>query len=121
VASLFFNKDLKLLSGENLSETLKFILDKNPLAIGFNCIIPAVFRKAVKNNSPLLKNFNWGFYLNLGDGSYSDELIKCDISPEDYSKLVTGNLRKQPSFVGACCGSSPRHISELRKIINAKY
>jgi len=120
VVSLFFNKDLKLLSGEDLSETIKFILDKNPLAIGFNCIIPAVFRKAIKKNSLLLKNFNWGFYLNCGGGSYSDELIRCDISPEEYSKLVTDNLRKQPSFVGACCGSSPRHIKELRKIINAK-
>ncbi len=119
-ASLFFNKDLKLLSGEDLSETIKFILDKNPLAIGFNCIIPAVFRKAVKKNSPLLKDFNWGFYLNLGDGSYSDELIKCGISPGDYSRLVTGNLKKNPSFIGACCGSSPRYIKELRKIINAK-
>jgi homocysteine S-methyltransferase len=120
VISLFFNKDLKILSGENLAETIKFILDKNPLAIGFNCIIPSVFRKAVKKNLPLLKDSNWGFYLNCGEGSYSDEIILCSLVPEDYSKLVAGNLMKQPSFIGACCGSSPRHIGELRKIINAK-
>ncbi|MGE5798392.1 MAG: homocysteine S-methyltransferase family protein [Ignavibacteria bacterium] len=120
VVSLFFDKDLKLLSGENLSETIEFILDKNPLAIGFNCIIPAVFRKAIKKIFPLLKDFNWGFYLNCGEGSYSDELILCSIMPEDYSKIAVRDLSKNPSFIGACCGSSPRHISELRKIINAK-
>ncbi|HVO73572.1 MAG TPA: homocysteine S-methyltransferase family protein [Ignavibacteriaceae bacterium] len=118
VISLFFKEDLKLLSGEDLKEIIKYITDKNPLAVGLNCVTPSVFLKAVKKISPLLKYCNWGFYLNLGGGAYSDEIIKCEIDPEDYSGLVKEYLQRAPSFVGACCGSSPRHIKYLWKIIN---
>ena len=107
------------MSGEDLSETIKFIMDKNPLAVGFNCIIPSLFRKAIKNIFPLIKDFNWGFYLNLGGGSYSDEIINCVIAPKEFSGLVKENLTRRPSFIGACCGSTPQHIKELREIINA--
>jgi homocysteine S-methyltransferase len=121
--SLFFNNDLKLLSGEDLIDTIKFVLDKNPLALGFNCISPPVFRNAITKTFPLIKNFNWGFYLNCmpdGQNSFSNKVLRCGIGPRDYTGLTGEVLKYKPSFIGACCGSSPEHIKELRKLLNEK-
>jgi len=123
IVSLFFNGELKLLSGEDLTETLKYILDKNPLALGFNCISPSLLRKAIKKTSYLLKDFNWGFYLNClteGNNSSANRGLSCNVTPHDYIQVAAENLKGQPSFIGACCGSSPEHIKELKKFFNAK-
>lgn len=123
VVSLFFTSGLRLLSGEELSETIKFVIDKNPLAIGFNCISLPIFSRALDKNFQLIKNYNWGFYLNCmaeGGDFFSNPLIKCDIMPEDYSAFAAEISPKQPSFIGACCGSSPAHIKKLRKLLHEK-
>ncbi len=43
VISLLVNNKLTLLSGENVLEVLKFIKDRNPISIGFNCMTADVF------------------------------------------------------------------------------
>jgi homocysteine S-methyltransferase len=115
IISLFLTEDLQLLSGEKTEHVIKYVLDHNPLAVGFNCIMPDVFRKLFK---PQKLNFNWGAYLNCGSGDYSDNSIKCGVTPDDYGVLTKLMLKKNPSFIGACCGSSPSHIRSIRKIIN---
>jgi len=113
VISLFFGNDLNILSGENLSEIIKFIKDRNALAIGFNCILPSTMIKTKR----LIKNTkHWGFYLNCGDGAYTDDNIECGISPKEYAKHVAEYTTLSPSFIGACCGSGPEHIRELKNI-----
>jgi methionine synthase I (cobalamin-dependent) len=115
--SLFFTDELKLLSGEKLSETLKFLNDSNALALGFNCVLPSTMEKA-KN----LTKFpaNWGLYLNCGDGSFSDTDIKCGISPITYSDEINKYLKLSPAYIGACCGSSPAHIKGIKKMLDGK-
>lgn len=115
ILSLFFTEDLHLLSGEKIEDVIKFILDHNPLAIGFNCILPIVFNKLYRSQK---LDFNWGLYLNCGSGDYSDNIIKCGVSPNEYGLLTKQMLKKNPSFIGACCGSSPAHIRSIRKIVN---
>lgn len=117
VISFFFTKELKLLSGENLFDVIKLISDYEPLAIGFNCIMPKIFRKTLKQ---ITGSYNWGFYLNCGSGNYSDEIITCNVSPIEYVKHVKSALKKKPSFVGSCCGSSPYHIKEIKKHLNGR-
>jgi homocysteine S-methyltransferase len=114
ILSLFFKNDLKLLSGENLFNVVKFVLDNEPLAVGFNCIIPETFKKALLK---LNNTYNWGFYLNCGSGNYSDEIIKCGVSPKEFVKQIKLSLKKNPSFIGSCCGSSPAHIKEIKKLL----
>ncbi|HSP86534.1 MAG TPA: homocysteine S-methyltransferase family protein [Ignavibacteriaceae bacterium] len=117
IVSLFFLNDLKLLSGENLFDEVKFINEYEPIAIGFNCIMPSTFQNVLQK---INKNYNWGFYLNCGSGNYSDEIIKCGVSPKEYVRYVKSSLKKKPSFIGACCGSSPNHIKEIKKLLDGR-
>jgi len=117
IMSFFFKNDLKLLSGISLFEAVKFVLNYEPLAIGFNCIMPEIFKKVL---SEIDENYNWGFYLNCGGGNYTDEIIKCGIYPKEYIKYVKSTLRKKPSFIGSCCGSSPNHIKEIKRLLDGR-
>jgi S-methylmethionine-dependent homocysteine/selenocysteine methylase len=115
--SFFFNNDLKLLSGEDLFDVVEFVLDKKPLAIGFNCVTFQIFRKALKK---INSKYNWGFYLNCGGGNYTDKIIKCTVSPKHYVNEVKVTSNKNPSFIGSCCGSSPAHIKEVRRFLDGR-
>lgn len=117
IMSLFFKKDLRLLSGENLFDVIKLILNYEPLSIGFNCIMPETFNKVL----PKIKSdYNWGLYLNCGSGNYTVEIIKCGVSPKEYIRDIKPSLMKQPSFIGTCCGSSPDHIKEIKKLLDGR-
>jgi methionine synthase I (cobalamin-dependent) len=115
--SLFFTYELKLLSGEKLSEILKFLNDSSALAVGFNCIMSLTMEKAKRE---IIFPENWGLYLNCGDGSFTDVDIKCGVSPEIYSNIIKEYLDYSPSYIGSCCGSSPQHIKEIKKVIDGK-
>lgn len=118
IVSLLVNENNAMLSGQSLTEIIKFVRDKNPLAIGFNCIQPNVF---LKISNEVKFDFNWGMYLNLGAGKYSDKRLTTKLSPNDYSSFVSKFLTKKPSFIGTCCGSNPNHIKKLREMLNGKF
>ena len=115
VMNFFFIDKPKLLSGENLTDAMEFVLKYHPLAIGFNCITFEALENAVQRLKP---DLNWGFYLNCGSGKLTDNKIKCAISPAEYTKKAKAYLKLQPSFIGSCCGSSPEHTKKIKILIN---
>ncbi len=117
VISFFVDERLKLLSGEKLPEVIKFSLDHNPMAIGINCIKGQTFFHYFDNSE---FDYNWGAYLNCGGGNFSDENISCGVSPGEYLTSVKKIVKKNPSFIGACCGSSPEHIKKIKKFLDGK-
>ena len=117
VISFFFDSNLRLLSGEGLFDVINFVLESEPIAIGFNCIMFKTFKKAL---TKINTGYNWGFYINCGSGNYTDEIIKCAVSPEQYLTDVRQSLQKKPSFIGACCGSSPLHIKEIKSFLDGR-
>jgi S-methylmethionine-dependent homocysteine/selenocysteine methylase len=118
VLSLLVNHKMSLLSGHNILGILKFIKDRNPLSVGFNCMTPKVFN-LIYNKLNL--DFNWGFYLNLIKENYQHSKLVTSISSSSYAKIVYNCLRKCPSFVGGCCGSNPSHIKKLRQVLDGKF
>ncbi|MEJ2505003.1 MAG: homocysteine S-methyltransferase family protein [Ignavibacteriaceae bacterium] len=96
-------------------EIICIILEHKVLAIGINCISPAPFSQIVKM---LNENINFGFYLNCIKGSQKYSKIECGISPIEYGEIVKEYLQFSPSFIGACCGSSPEHIREIKKVLD---
>ncbi|MBV6421721.1 MAG: Homocysteine S-methyltransferase [Ignavibacteriaceae bacterium] len=118
VLSLYLDEKLKLLSGESFEFIISFLKEHNSLAIGINCISPELFTRIVGSiNLPE----NWGFYLNCGSGKPTDHIIHCGVSPDEYIKLVKESLQFHPSFIGACCGSSPKHIRKIRDFLDERY
>lgn len=118
VLSLLVNDKLTLLSGEKLDEVIKYILSKNPLAIGFNCFAPRIFDLL---RTKIQVDFNWGLYLNLFGGDHTSPKMVTSLSPNLYSKFISKHLIMRPSFVGGCCGSTPNHIKKLRQVLDGKF
>ncbi len=117
ILSLFVTDKLTLLSGENISDIVKFVLDKTPFCVGFNCVTPKIFDKVI---SRIKLNFNWAVYLNLGTGNYHSKKIGTAISSLNYAKIMSGYIYRRPSFIGGCCGSNPNHIKKLRELLDGK-
>lgn len=117
IISLFLDEKLKLLSGESFNYVIEFIADHDPLAIGVNCILPTDFLRLLRRNVP---KYNWGTYLNCGDGSFTNDDIKCGISTAEYGGVVEKIIKYSPSFVGACCGSTPAHIKKIKEIFDGR-
>ena len=113
IMSFYFDMNLKILSDEQLRYIVEYTADHNPLAIGFNCVAPILFKSMLRN---IIPNGNWGFYLNCGSGNPQDENIKCGVNPKEYAEIVNESIKYEPSFVGACCGSNPNHIKEIKKM-----
>ena len=118
VLSIFFNSNFKLYSGEDISEVLKYVISYSPLAIGLNCIKPDTY---LKYFNKLKINYNWGFYLNCGKGEFTDENIKTAVTPNRYLNKIKETFKKSPSFVGACCGSTPAHIKKIKDYFDGKH
>ncbi len=110
VLSLYYDSNFRILSGEKLEIVFDEILKYKPLAIGFNCIKPDLFPK---NKS--FREHNWGAYFNCGAGAQNSGEIICGISPETYIFQIKKTLSYSPSFIGACCGSTPEHIKLLKE------
>ena len=115
IISLYLNDELCLLSGETLEEVLSLIKEHKPLAIGLNCISPEHFDKAFKQMDI---NYNWGFYLNCGFDEHNADDITCGVSPKNYGEIIKKYFNYKPSFIGACCGSSPEHIKTIKRILD---
>ncbi len=115
VISLFSINGSNLLDDYLLTDAVNFIISSNPLAISFNCINSDVFL-TILNDSVF--NYNWGVYLNLGTGDYTEDIIKNSVSPRHYLKILKSVFHRRPSFIGACCGSNPFYIRELRNLFN---
>ena len=116
--SLFFTDELKLLSGEFVSDIIDHIKSYDPIAILFNCIDNNSFLNLIDN---LDLNFTWGFYLNCGHGNLSDKNIECGIDAETYSQIVKSSLPLKPDIIGSCCGSTPDHTNGIKKLLNETF
>ena len=115
VLSIFSTNGYNLLDDYKMTDIINFITSFNPLAISFNCINSEVFFTIMNE---IEFNFNWGVYMNLGSGDYTDDTIINSVSPRHYQKILKTVFVKRPSFIGACCGSTPSHINELRNLFN---
>jgi len=118
IVSLFFDDNLKILSGENLVDVVNYIISHDTAAVGFNCIKPEIFFKYIEKYSLPER---WGFYFNCGAGNYTDEFITCGISPEHYVEITKQLLPFNPIFIGSCCGSNPKHTKAIKELLNEIY
>lgn len=116
VVSLYFDENLRLLSGENITEAIRFLSDSNALSIGFNCISSSLlFKLSSKIDLP----YNWGYYLNCFQKDSQTNSV-CSISVGDYLATVQELMHWSPSFIGACCGSNPDFIRTIKGFLDAR-
>ena len=66
-------------------------------------------------------NRSWGVYPNLGiNNPEIDGKIEKLVSYEIWRCKVKEILIEKPAVIGSCCGSTPKHISIIKEIIESK-
>lgn len=114
IISLLLTEELKIFSGETIDNVFQLIKSYSPLLISVNCINNSVFTKFI-NEVEL--DYSWGFYLNCGKGNYTNDELICDIDEKSYVDIVKSSLSFNPKLIGACCGSSPKHILNIKNLL----
>jgi homocysteine S-methyltransferase len=101
--SLYFGPTLNILSGESLSDVLKFLLENsNPMFIGFNCIPLESLQKALSCTPEISLIKRLGIYPNCGD-------IDINAIPNFLKTVNLTNL----FLIGTCCMSDPSFIKPI--------
>lgn len=112
IMSLYFNEDLKILSGEKIIDVVNEIKNFNPILISFNCINPTTLKKLLTS---MQLDYEWMFYCNCGKSKPDSQNLSETYSPQEYYEEIKFAFKYAPKIVGACCGSTPEHIKYLRE------
>lgn len=96
-----------------------FALCASPFAdvVGINCslgpdkLLPVMRRVAAYTQKPLFIKANAGL---------PDANMNYELSPEAFSALHGEYLNMGVNILGGCCGTTPRHIAALKKLIEGK-
>ena len=69
----------------------------------------------------LLNNWDgkWGIYPNLATSDFDNEYLTI-IDKSDFKNSISKLFDYKPDVIGLCCGSTPKHINELTKLINKR-
>jgi len=105
-----------LLSGDDLADALLMLTGFQIEMVLLNCNPLGRTKRAVDNivGNPI---GSWGISPNLGMGEPSPDGCIVKHEPmEKYLSLVEHALNSGASVIGACCGSSPEHIAEIKKL-----
>jgi homocysteine S-methyltransferase len=115
--SFVLKNDNCLLSGDSLCDVLSVLNNYNIDMVLLNCNPLLRTKKAV---DIIVDNWHrdWGIYPNLGKGEpeWRGNITEYE-SKEIFLSVIKYALNAGASVVGACCGSSPDHIKEIKKLI----
>lgn len=112
----------KMLLGTNIQAAYTTVSDMGIDVFGLNCstgpieMTPSVRWLNEQNNHTLLVVPNAGMPENQGGQAV------YKMTPEDMAKALGSFLSEynKVRIIGGCCGTTPKHISALRKVIDEK-
>jgi len=105
-----------ILDGHSLEETINMIKASSVSCLLLNC------NKIETTNSAIdlflsLWTGEWGVYPNLGKTDYDNDYFDI-INDSNFEENISWYLEQNPSIIGACCGSTPKHIEIIKHLIN---
>ena len=110
-----------LLSGDKLIDALKLLAKKQVDTVLLNC---NSIKRTYQSMNIISENWtgSWGIYPNLGIGEPSiDGRITKYSSMDDFSDLITQAINIGANILGACCGSSPEHIKQIKSLLSLTH
>ena len=119
--TLSFGENGTTLMGNKAEDAVKTLLDSGCDIVGANCSIGSdsmleIVRK-MREADPGAKLI---FQPNAGLPVLKDGKTVFNETPEIMSSNIKKYLEYKPSILGACCGSTPAHISSIVNIVSSK-
>ncbi len=106
----------RTLTGQTLEAFYHSVASAELLSVGFNCafgakqLLPFLERLSNIASCPVSAHPNAGLPNVMGGYDETPEMFAADV--EEYLKRGVINI------IGGCCGTTPKHISRLREIVN---
>jgi 5-methyltetrahydrofolate--homocysteine methyltransferase len=119
--TLSFGENGITLMGNKAEDAVKILLDSGCDIVGANCSIGSdtmldIVRKMREADS----GARLIFQPNAGLPVLKDEKTVFNETPEIMASNIKKYLDYKPSIIGACCGSTPAHISNIVDIVYSK-
>ena len=115
LASVALGEDGKLLTGADVDTIAALFNALKPDAAGFNCglgpdrLLPFLKRFAERTNLPIIAKPNAGLP-KVVDGK-----TVFTVGPEEFARDVAACIEAGATYVGGCCGTTPRHIAAIKR------
>ena len=120
IVSLACQKEKETLSGLSIKEAFKRLdKNKNIDAVGMNCIIGPHAMLSLLEDVIGLTSKPFIVEPNAGHPQNVDGRMIYMSTPEYFATYAQNFIRLGVRGVGGCCGTTPKHISEMAKTIKA--
>ncbi len=117
IASMTFTEEGRTVSGTPVHGFGILMEDLDVDVVGINCtldpkqIIPIARSLMEATSKPICVQPNAGKPITIGQES------RYDLSPDQFRLYMEDSLDLGVSMVGGCCGTNPKHIHELRLLL----
>ena len=117
--SLIIKDEEHLLSGHLIEDVFPIVNDKISCLM-LNCNTIDITNRVLDS---FINNWNskWGVYPNLGlTKPEPDGKMIQKVDDDEFERTMISYIKKSPTIIGACCGSSPRHIRKIKNLLKSK-
>ena len=114
--SLIIKDKEHLLSGHLVEDVFPIVNDKISCLM-LNCNTIDITNRVLDS---FINNWNskWGVYPNLGlTKPEPDGKMIQKVDDDEFERTMISYIKKSPSIIGACCGSSPTHIRKIKDLL----
>ena len=113
--SLILKDSDHILDGHSLEEIINLIKTFSVSCLMLNCNKIATTQSALELFLSLWTD-DWGVYSNLGVTDYDNNYFNT-INDSNFKESILLYLESNPTIIGACCGSTPKHIEMIKNLI----
>jgi len=113
--SIIIKDDIHILDGTLIQDGFEIIGQHKLDCIMINCNQIDTTINGIQN---IISQWDgqWGAYPNLGNIDYENDYFTI-IDEPNFKRAITTLLSYKPDVIGLCCGSTPRHIIELKNLL----
>lgn len=119
-ATMIFNENGKLLTGGDVPSAVSMLEGLRVDAIGLNCgmgpkqMLPILKEMRKYTSLPIIVKANAGLPKQKSGETY------YDVNPEEFANAMAEIVEEGGCVIGGCCGTTPEHISEMKKMCGNK-
>lgn len=118
LTSFVCGTDGKLLSGETIAEAVRAVLAFHPIGLLVNCLPADAALGPLGELQASAPDILCGVYANVGRADPVSGWENTDaVDPARYAAHARKWLTAGAMFIGGCCGTTPTHIADLRKLL----